>query len=98
MKKNRNCGMTMYPTYTQSMPMMGIQPPMVTPMPMINPNNNQQSQYQTYTNTYNNFQEQINNIQEQLNSLENRGSKLESKNINNTTYNNKYNDSNYYML
>ena len=88
MKKNRNCGMPMYPTYTQMMPMMGIQPP-TSPMPIFNPT-------QTMTNTYNNVEQQINNIQEQLNSLENRVSKLESKNT--TTYNNKYNDSNYYML
>ena len=45
----------------------------------------------------NNVEQQINNMQQQINSLENRVAKLESKS-NTTTYNNKYSDSNYYML
>ena len=93
MKKNRNCGMNMYPAYTQAMPMMGMQPPFPGPIPMMN---TAAQQYQNYNNAYNNVESQMNNIQEQINSLENRVAKLEAKNS--TTYNNKYNDSNYYML
>jgi len=85
MKKNRSCGGGMvYPMYGGAMPMM--QPPVIPQYSIPS--------YQAQTN--NNIETQINNIQEQINSLENRVSKLESKNT--TTYNNKYNDSNYYML
>lgn len=87
MKKNRNCGGTMYPMYNPSMPMMGIPAPIMGPQPYT----------QSNINTYNNMEEQMNNIQQQINSLENRVSKLESKTTNNN-YTNKYNDSNYYML
>lgn len=87
MKKNRNCpGMF----YSQAMPMPMINPPIQQPMNIY--------PQATYSNQYNNVEEQINNIQQQINSLENRVSKLESKQINNNQYNNKYNDSNYYML
>lgn len=90
MKKNRSCGGgMMYPMYGGSMPMM--QPPMI-------PQYNVPSYMQTQQQSYNNVEAQMNNIQEQINNLENRVSKLESKNTNATTYNNKYNDSNYYML
>jgi hypothetical protein len=82
MKKNRSCGGGIMYPMYSTMPMM--QPPVMGPIPS----------YQAQTN--NNIETQINNIQEQINSLENRVSKLESKNT--TTYNNKYNDSNYYML
>ena len=94
MKKNRNCGGTMYPTFSQAVPMMGMPGPMMTPQ-TISPS--YPSYAQTYTNTYNNVESQMNNIQQQINSLENRVSKLESKNTT-TNYTNKYSDSNYYML
>lgn len=91
MKKNRNCGGGMYPTFTQAVPMVGMQPP------MMGPQYTSPAFSQTYAQSYNNVEAQMNNMQEQINSLENRVSKLESKST--TTYNNnKYNDSNYYML
>jgi len=94
MKKNRNCsGTPIYPNYAQPMPMIGIQP-QIFPQPM----NNQPmiSSYNQASQSYNNIEQQINNMQQQINSLENRISKLESKST--TSYTNKYNDSNYYML
>lgn len=103
MKKNRNCGGSMYPSYSQSMPIMGVPAPIMAPQPFTQPQTLVQSQpytpsysNTTYTQTYNNVEQQINNMQQQINSLENRVSKLESKST--TTYNNKYSDSNYYML
>lgn len=49
-----------------------------------------------YQNSYNMETQTINNIQQKLMELEERVSKLEEKNP--TTYPNKYNSSNYYML
>ena len=86
MKKDRNCGGM---GYNQALPFVGVQPPMMVPQPYTPYNT-------TYTQTYNNVENQINNMQQQLNNLENRVAKLESKT--NTAYNNKYSDSNYYML
>ena len=89
MRKERNCGMP-YPVYQNGM--MPIMPINMAPgMNQMNPN-------MQYTN--NNFlEQQLNSIQDQINSLDNRVSKLEMGSKNNqTTYNNKYNDSNYYML
>ena len=65
----------------------GMMPMMPTPAP-IGP----------YMPQNNNYDMQINNMQEQINNLEQRVTKLENGKINTTTYNNKYNDSNYYML
>ena len=31
MKKNRNCGGTMYPNFSQAMPIMGVPAPMMPP-------------------------------------------------------------------
>ena len=87
MKKSRSCPGMMV-SQPIPMPMMG--PMMQQPINMY--------PQSTYTNTYNNVEEQINNIQQQINSLENRISKLESNQINTNKYTNKYNDSNYYML
>lgn len=97
MKKNRNCGGgTMYPNFNQGMPMMGIPTPIMAQQQYPQP---YQSMVATpYSQTYNNVEQQINNLEQRLNSLENRVSKLESKTTNSTSYNNKYNDSNYYML
>jgi flagellar capping protein FliD len=89
MKKNRNCPGMIY-NQPMPMPIMGINPIMQQPI-----NTYPQT---TYTNTYNNIEEQINNIDQRINSLENRISKLESKQMNTNQYTNKYNDSNYYML
>lgn len=92
MKKDRNCGGTMYPAYNPNMPIMGM-PQMIIPQ-SYPPMNQPYPATQSYQN-YNSVEQQLNNMQQQINSLENRVSKLETKS---TTYNNKYNDSNYYML
>ena len=99
MKKNRNCGGTMYPNFSQAMPIMGVPAPMMPPQAYAQPYSapTASSYAQTYNQSYNNVEQQINNMQQQINSLENRVAKLESKS-NTTTYNNKYSDSNYYML
>ena len=72
----------MYPMYQG-----GMMPMMPTPAPMG-----------PYMQQTNNYDMQLNNIQEQINNLDQRVTKLENGKINTTTYNNKYNDSNYYML
>ena len=87
MKKNRNCGGTMYPSYSQSMPIMGVPAPIMAPQPFTQTQPYTQTYSNpSYTQTYNNVEQQINNMQQQINSLENR------------IYDNKYSDSNYYML
>lgn len=88
MKDKRNCSNNMnYPIYNQ---------PMIPPMPypmyqgfqpnMMNMNGGINS---------NTFEQQINNLEQQINLLDKRVSRLE--NLNNSM-NNKYNDSNYYMV
>jgi hypothetical protein len=72
----------MYPMYQG-----GMMPMMPTPAP-IGP----------YMNNNGTIDQQLNNLQEQINNLDSRLTKLENAKINTTTYNNKYNDSNYYML
>ena len=90
MRKERNCGMP-YPVYQNGM--MPIMPINMAPnMNQMNPN----MQYYTSSNT---IEQQMNTMQEQINNLENRVSKIEmSMKSNQTNYNTKYNDSNYYML
>lgn len=98
MKDKRNCGNNMnYPIYQQPM----IVPPMGYPMypggfqpnmmGMTNANSNIQGGI-----TSNTFEQQINNIEQQINLLDQRVTRLE--NLNNNNINNKYNDSNYYMV
>ena len=97
MKDKRNCNNNMnYPIYP---PFQGVQPPMMMPQ-MGYPN------YQAYPN-YNNgltntTLDQLNNLEQQVNNLEQRVTRLERQYINsmnnNANYNNKYNDSNYYMV
>ena len=65
----------------------GMMPMMPTPAP-INP-------YMASTNT---IEQQLNSIQEQINNLDNRVTRLENGKVNTPSYDNKYNDSNYYML
>ena len=107
MKKDRNCGSganvaynPVYPTY----PMMGgpampgIMPgiPNMMPMPTM-PNYN----YTTSTgnNDYSNIEGQINNLNSQINNLESRITRLENMvNNSSTSYNTKYNASNYQMM
>lgn len=98
MKEKRNCGNNMnYPVYQQPMmvppmgyPMYqgGFQPNM---MGMTNANNNITGGISSNT-----FEQQINNIEQQINLLDQRVTRLE--NLNNNNINNKYNDSNYYMV
>ena len=98
MKDKRNCGNNMnYPIYQQPMmvppmgyPMYqgGFQPNM---MGMPNTNNNITGGISSNT-----FEQQINNIEQQINLLDQRVTRLE--NLNNNNINNKYNDSNYYMV
>ena len=89
MKDKRNCGNNMsYPVYQQPM----MVPPMGYPMyqggfqtPMPNMGISQ-----------NTFEQQLNSIEQQINLLDKRVTRLES--LNNNNLNNKYNDSNYYMI
>ena len=85
MRKERNCGMP-YPMYQGGM-MPAMPSMMPTPQPM--------GPYMTSTNT---IEQQLNSMQEQINNLDNRVTRLENGKTNTTTNENKYNDSNYYML
>ena len=92
MKDKRQCSNNMnYPVYQQ--PMM---PPMGYPMypggfqPNMMPMNNMMGGI-----TNNTFEQQLNNIEQQINLLDKRVTRLEGLNNN---LNNKYNDSNYYMV
>ena len=98
MKDKRNCNNDInYPVYPPiqnfggSVPMM--MPPMGMGYPM--PNYNQGISQNT-------FEQQINNLEQQLNLLDQRITRLERQYMNsmnnNTNYNSKYNDSNYYMV
>ena len=90
MKDKRNCNSN-YPIYPQ--PMMPISP-MQSPMPY------QMGYNQGYLNnsiSSNTYEMQINNLEQQLNLLDQRVTRLESINKNNMI-NNKYTDSNYYMV
>ena len=101
MKEKRNCGNNMnYPVYQQPMmvppmgyPMYqgGFQPNMMGMQNMQGMNNNMISGISSNT-----FEQQINNIEKQINLLDQRVTRLE--NLNNNNINNKYNDSNYYMV
>ena len=90
MRKERNCGMP-YPVYQNGM--MPIMPINMAPgMNQMNPN----MQYYTSSNS---IEQQIKGMQDAINNLDKRVSKLEmNQKANDTTYNTKYNDSNYYML
>ena len=97
MKDKRNCNNNMnYPMYGPMMvppmgyPMYqgGFQPNMIG---MTTANNNIQGGL-----TSNTFEQQINNIEQQINLLDQRITRLEG--LNNNNINNKYNDSNYYMV
>lgn len=90
MKDKRNCGYS-YPMYPQQM----IQP--FPTMPVM-PTPYQAGYNQGYTNnslSSNTVEQQLNNLEQQIRDLDQRVSRLES--LNNTS-NNKYNNSNYYMV
>lgn len=87
MKEKRNCSNNMnYPIYQQ--------PLMVPPMgyPMMQPN----IMGMNGGVSSNTLEQQLNNIEQQINLLDQRVTRLE--NLNNNNINNKYNDSNYYMV
>ena len=91
MKDKRNCGNNMnYPIYQQPM----MVPPMGYPMYPGGFQQNMQGMPGGITN--NAFEQQINNLEQQINLLDQRITRLENLNTNNI--NNKYNDSNYYMV
>ena len=90
MKDKRNCSNNMnYPIYQQPM----MVPPMGYPMYQGSFQPNMMNNGGISTNTY---EQQINNIEQQINLLDKRITRLE--NLNNNNINNKYNDSNYYMV
>ena len=101
MKDKRQCSNNMnYPVYQQPMmvppmgyPMYqgGFQPNMMSVQNMQGMNGNMTSGISSNT-----FEQQITNIEKQINLLDQRVTRLE--NLNNNSINNKYNDSNYYMV
>lgn len=97
MKDKRQCSNNMnYPIYQQPI----MVPPMGYPMyqggfqPNIMGMNNMAGMPGGISS--NTFEQQINNIEQQINLLDKRITRLE--NLNNNNINNKYNDSNYYMV
>lgn len=102
MKKDRNCGG--YPVYPQMVPSFGgvVMPSQMIPMPggnMVNyPSNMMNIPNSPSTTTQNNYgYSDLNGITNQINSLEQRVSRLENL-VNNGTYSNNYNSSNYQMM
>jgi len=96
MKEKRNCSSNMsYPIYQQPM----MVPPMGYPMYQGNPGITGMMGIPNMNNNIssNTFEQQLNNVQQQLNLLDQRVTRLENLN-NNSSNNNKYNDSNYYMV
>ena len=92
MKDKRNCNNNMnYPIYP---PFQGAQMPMMVP-PMGYPSNQPFPNFNTGVGT-NTIEQQMSNIEQQLNQLDQRVTRLERQYMN--TNNNKYNDSNYYMV
>ena len=90
MKDKRNCSNNMsYPVYQQPM----MVPPMGYPMYQ---GGFQQPMMPNMGVSQNTFEQQLNNIEQQINLLDKRVTRLE--NLNNNNLNNKYNDSNYYMV
>ena len=95
MKDKRNCNNNMnYPVYPPIQNFGGSGPMMMPPMAYPN--------YQTYPNfnsglTTNTLEQQVNTLEQQINQLDQRLARLERQYTNNNS-NNKYNDSNYYMV
>ena len=88
MKDKRQCSNNMnYPVYQQPM----MVPPIGYPMYQGGFQPNMMGGISSNT-----FEQQINNIEKQINLLDQRITRLE--NLNNSNINNKYNDSNYYMV
>lgn len=102
MKKDRNCGANMYPTYPMVNPQMvvpGVAPgmmnqmvqPQMMPQQMMPQYNMPQYTNQTYTSG--SLEQQVNNMANQVNNLERRVSSLEGL-VGNTNYN----TSNFQMM
>ena len=97
MKEKRQCSNNVnYPVYQQPM----MVPPMGFPMYQggFQPNMMGMPNMTGMSGgiTSNTFEQQINNIEQQINLLDQRITRLE--NLNNNNINNKYSDSNYYMV
>ena len=90
MKKDRNCGMAIYPSMV---PNYGgaLMPGQMIPFPGGSYNN-------PYTmNTQNSFENDLSIVNSQINSLEQRISRLENM-INGSGYSTNYNSNNYQMM
>ena len=89
MKKDRNCGMNVYP---QMMPNYGgmIMPGQMIPMPGINNSI-------PYNMTTQNYETSNSSLSNQITSLEQRVRKLENI-VNGSNYSANYNSSNYQMM
>lgn len=95
MKDKRNCSNNMnYPIYQQPM----MVPPMGYPMMQggFQPNMMGMNNMNNMSVSSNTIEQQINNLEQQINLLDQRITRLE--NLNNNNINNKYNDSNYYVV
>lgn len=98
MKEKRQCSNNMnYPVYQQPM----MVPPMGYPMYQSGFQQNMMGMPNMGGNitggiSSNTFEQQINNIEQQINLLDQRVTRLEG--LNNNNINNKYSDSNYYMV
>lgn len=95
MKEKRQCSNnTNYPIYQQPM----MVPPMGYPM-YQGGFPNMMGMPNIGGITTNTLEQQINNIEQQINILDQRVTRLEGLNNNSSNnFNNKYNDSNYYMV
>ena len=92
MKDKRQCSNNMnYPIYQQPM----MIPPMGYPMYQGGFQPNMMGMMNNGINN-NTYEQQINNLEQQINLLDKRVTRLENLSSNNI--NNKYNDSNYYMV
>lgn len=104
MKKDRNCGMAVYP---QVVPNFGgaIMPGQMIPMPGVDggmmsyPSSGMMNVPSgSTTTTQNNYgSSDLNNLTNKVNSLEQRVNRLENL-VNNGTYSNGYNSSNFQMM
>lgn len=90
MKKDRNCGMAIYPSMVPNFG--GMMPGQMIPMPGGNYNGVPSS-----ISTQNNYGTDLSSITNQINNLEQRVSRLENL-VNGTGYSTNYNSNNYQMM
>ena len=93
MKKDRNCGMAIYPNMVPNYGGM-VMPGQMIPMPGGNFGSGMMP---PTTNTQNNYGTDLSSITNQINSLEQRVSRLENL-VNGTGYSTNYNSTNYQMM